>query len=240
MSKLSSRELAKLLASRRTVEPPVDLADRIKAEIPEFAAGGGLGLEPDRVAGMPPREAGYRPFLLLAATLLVVIGVGFIAAHLMEPPAHLARDVALGGMTVIDDIVVTVPPRSASEPHPLPAAPVSRSNKLGATIAGEGAAPAAQEETVTVVVRRADGAPCEGVTVKLQRTDATPPWRSETATDATGVACFAGVPVGTYTLSAGLPAAAPATIERLRVTEKTVTRVDLRVAPRGRHAPLSS
>jgi hypothetical protein len=238
MSKVSRRALTRLLVLRRTVEPPADLADRIKAEIPDFAAVGGTGLRAERVAGMPPREASYRPLLLVAATLIVVVGVGFIAAHLLEPPTELARDVALGGVTVIDDIVVTVPPRAVTEPSPRPASPVPATSEPRATNAVGGAAVAVPSGTLTVVVRRTDGAPCAGVTVKLQRTDMFPPWRGDAATDAAGVAFFPDVPVGTYTLSAGPPAAAPATIEGLRVNQKTTTRVDLRVTPRRRRALL--
>ena len=236
MTKLSERELARLLARRHGVEPPADLAKKIKAEIPDLAAVGGAGVEPEGVAGMPPREAGYRPFLLLAATLLVVIGVGFIAAHLLEPPGDLAREVALGGVPVIDDIVVTVPPRAPAGPGAPPHSGNAGADASSAAAGSDRPLIGPGSETVTVVVRRADGAPCRGITVELQRTDVTPRWHSHTETDGAGVARFVAVPAGTYTLSAGRAGARPARLEMFQVAPKAATQIDLRLAPSPRPA----
>jgi len=238
MSKLSNRELERLLAARRAVEPPPDLAARIKGDIPTLPSIDGVGPGREGVAGLPPRDAGYRAFLLLAATLLVVIGVGFIAAHLLEPPADLARDVALGGLTVVDDIVVTVPLRADVDESAGPGTGGLRGDPHGASTSGPGAAPVAAADAVTVVVRRANGAPCSGAVVSLRRTDVTTRWRGDIATDAAGVAFFLGVPAGTYTLTAEMAGARPTTLEMLHVAPRAAIRVDLRIAPRHRHSGL--
>src|SRR5208337_7247 len=130
--------------------------------------------------------------------------------------------------------------RFVGETGARPAPGASSSSERDAIIGADRAAPTFGPETVTVVVRRADGAPCEGITVKLQRTDVSPRWHSDTATDAAGVAFFGGVPVGTYTLSAGVTGARPTTLEMLQVAPKSATRIDLRIAPRPRHAAISS
>jgi hypothetical protein len=122
MKKLTDREIERLLSVRGRPEPPEGLADRIKAEIPEVLRVGGTGLEPENVRAMPPRSAGFRPLWLIAASLLVVIGAGFMALRLLGPSEDLARQIALGGVTVIEDVVVTVPERGASEKEKLASA----------------------------------------------------------------------------------------------------------------------
>ncbi len=117
MRKLSDKEIARLLSRRGTPEPPAGLGQRIKAEIPEPLEVGGGALEAaarDRV-----RLASLRPLWMLAATLLVVVGAGFMAVRLLAPPDDIAREIALGGVTPITDIVVTVPERSTVEKQKL-------------------------------------------------------------------------------------------------------------------------
>jgi hypothetical protein len=230
MRKPSRREIARLLASSGSAEPPVGLATRIKAEIPAVIHAGEADLDLERAAATRRRQVTWRPFLSVAATLLVVIGAGFIGARLLRPPADLARDVALGGVTVIDDIAVTVPPRRAAAvppPTPQPFAPATAGTEAATGLLHE-----ARADAVTVVVRHADGAPYRGATVKLERTDATPHWAGESATDANGVASFPGVPIGTYTLSTRIGRARPARLEMLQVTQGAQTRISLRVARR--------
>jgi hypothetical protein len=115
MRKLTDKEIRRLLARRETPEPPDGLADRIKAEIPEVLQVGGTGLQPDNVRAMPARSAGFRPLWLIAASLLVVIGVGFMVVRLLGPSENLARQIALDGVTIVKDVVVAVPERSTVE-----------------------------------------------------------------------------------------------------------------------------
>ena len=232
--KPSEEELVKRLTRRPDQRPPEGLAERIRAEIPDPLAVGGAALRAGGATAAETRAASYRPFMLIAASLLVVVGVGFVAARLLRPPDDLAREIALSGVTVIDDIVVTVPPRPAAETAG-GAAPAPGQPSDGAQAPPHAPAPPADEaEAVTVVVRRSDGGPCQGATVKLERSGGDAPWRRMAETDRNGVAFFLGVPVGTYTLSTGFSDARPAVLEMLQVTRRTVTRIDLRVARPGR------
>jgi hypothetical protein len=132
MKKLTDREIERLLSARAMPEPPGGLADRIKAEIPEVLQVGGTGLEPENVRAMPPRSAGFRPLWLIAASLLVVIGAGFMAVRLLGPSEDLARQIALDGVIVIEDVVVTVPERGAGEKQKLASVmAVAKSPKKG-------------------------------------------------------------------------------------------------------------
>ena len=126
MKKLTDKEIRRLLSARGTLEPPEGLADRIKAEIPEVLQVGGTGLEPENGRTMPPRSAGLRPFWLIAASLLVFIGAGFMVVRLLGPSENLARRIALDGVTVIEDVVVTVPERSTVERQKLASAMTMR------------------------------------------------------------------------------------------------------------------
>lgn len=122
MKKLTGKEIERLLSARGTPEPPGGLADRIKAEIPDVLQVGGTGFEPENARAMPPHSAGFRPLWLIAASLLVVIGAGFMAVRLLGPSEELSRQIALDGTTVIQDVVVTVPERSTGEGQKLAAA----------------------------------------------------------------------------------------------------------------------
>lgn len=229
MRKPRERDVARLLESRPGIEPPAELANKIKAEIPALIAITGGNQDLARMSGMGRRSA-YRPLLLIAASLLVVVGFGFVAARLLRPPDDLAREIALSGVTVIDDIVVSVPPRPAVEPEAqAPRTPGGAPDIAAPPPDGESSAEA-QAEAVTVVVRHHDGSPCQGARVRLERGDGVSSWLRVAETDRNGVAFFLGVPVGSYTLSAGFSAARPATLEMLQVTQRTVTRVDLRVS----------
>jgi len=114
MKKLSDKEITRLLAQRGMPEPPPGLARQIKAEIPGQLEVGGGALEPTGRSGAMP-FGGLRPLWMIAASLLVVIGAGFVALRLLTPPAELSREIALGGVTRITDVVVTVPERSTVE-----------------------------------------------------------------------------------------------------------------------------
>jgi hypothetical protein len=114
MRKLTDRKIKRLLSTGGTPEPPPGLAERIKAEIPEVLQTG-AGRGPEWARGFPPRPNVLRPLWLVAASVLLMIGAGFMVAHLLAPPEDLARRIALDGVTVIKDVVVTVPARAATE-----------------------------------------------------------------------------------------------------------------------------
>jgi hypothetical protein len=145
MKKLTHKEIERLLSARGTPEPPEGLADRIKAEIPEVLQVGGTGLEPENVRAMPPRSAGLRPFWLIAASLLVVIGAGFMVVRLLGPSEDLAQRIALDGVTIVKDVVISVPERSTIEGQKLASAmalekPAEKSARPAAPQQARGAA----------------------------------------------------------------------------------------------------
>lgn len=112
----SDDEMHRLLAPRPVAEPPSDLASRIKAEIP------------DELPVVAPATGGGRgrgwflsaPLRLLAASVLLGIGVGWVTASLVRPPENLARDIALDGVLTIpfEPVEVLVPPRWQAERRP--------------------------------------------------------------------------------------------------------------------------
>ena len=159
MKKLSDKEIARALSQRRTPEPPPGLARQIKAEIPAQLEVGGGAFDPAGGRGALP-FGGLRPLWMIAASLLVVIGAGFVALRLLTPPTELAREIALGGVTRITDVVVTVPERAAAErqklamaenrvskaapppARPAPAVPVAEAQTTGMELEAKGKAEA--------------------------------------------------------------------------------------------------
>lgn len=114
MRKLNSREVARLLAARPTPEPPAGFSDRIKSEIPGSIHVGRGVFQPGRRWLMPPLVEGLHPSWIAAASLLLVLGVGFVAAHIPARPDDVWKWIALNGVVHIDDVVVTAPaPRDA-------------------------------------------------------------------------------------------------------------------------------
>lgn len=116
MSKRSSdNDLRRRLAAGSNPEPPADLASRIKSEIP-------AELSPMVLPG--PGRLLPASFRLLAASLLLGVGVGWVTATLVTPPENLARDIALDGVLAIpyEPVELLVPPRWQAErrPHELP------------------------------------------------------------------------------------------------------------------------
>lgn len=118
--RVTDDELRRRLSAPLTHEPPADLAARIKAEIPD---------ELPVWASPAPAARGRARFLpaslrLLAASLLLGVGVGWVGANLLHPPANLARDIALDGVLEIpfEPVEVVVPPRWQAERHPTQAA----------------------------------------------------------------------------------------------------------------------
>jgi hypothetical protein len=152
MKKLTAKEIERLLSAWGTSEPPEGLADRIKAAIPGVLQVGGTGLEPQSARVMPPRPAGLRPFWLIAASLLVVVGAGFMVVRLLGPSENLAQRIALDGVTVIKDVVVTVPERSTVERQKLASTmTVAKSAKKGERRAAPpNARAAAKVESATI------------------------------------------------------------------------------------------
>lgn len=136
MKKLTNREIRRLLSARGTLEPPDDLPGRIKAEIPDVLHVGAAGPEPERSHMILP-VAGVRSLWLIAASLLVVIGAGFVALRVLGPSEDIAERIALDGVTVVRDVVVSVPERSTVErPKLAPAMPVAKSTTKGRPQAG--------------------------------------------------------------------------------------------------------
>lgn len=110
----SDEEMQRLLTPRPVAEPPSDLAARIKAEIPDEL--------PVTVPAFTGRRGWFlsTPVRLLAASVLLGIGVGWVTASLVRPPENLARDIALDGVLTIpfEPVEVLVPPRWQAERRP--------------------------------------------------------------------------------------------------------------------------
>ena len=109
MKKLTQREIARLLAARATPEPPAGLAESIKAEIPGSIRLDRRTFQPGRRWLMPPLAEGLHPSWLAAASVLLVLGVGMVAARIPAQPDDVWKWMALSGVVHIDDIVVTAP-----------------------------------------------------------------------------------------------------------------------------------
>ncbi len=115
MTKPTQREIARLLATRATLEPPAGLAERIKAEIPGSIRLDRRTYQPGRRWLMPPLIEGLHPSWLIAASVLLVAGMGMVAARIPSQPDDVWKWMALSGVVHIDDIVVTAP--APAEPH---------------------------------------------------------------------------------------------------------------------------
>lgn len=121
--RITDEELKRRLTAGVVPTPPADLAARLKAEIPDPL--------PGRLTGADPLPTHSRSWLLggslrlLAASLLLGIGVGWVTANLVQPPEGLTRDIALDGVLPLaaEPVEVLVPPRWQAErrPAPLPA-----------------------------------------------------------------------------------------------------------------------
>jgi Carboxypeptidase regulatory-like domain len=115
MRKLTEKEIARHLAARATPEPPSGLADRIKADIPGSIRIERTALQPTRRWLLPPLVDGLQPSWLAAASVLLVLSVGIVAARIPTQPDDVWKWMALSGVVHIDDIVVTAPAPVESE-----------------------------------------------------------------------------------------------------------------------------
>lgn len=223
MSRLSPRQVRRLLAVRATAEPPAFLADRIKAEIPDSVRLDRQALQPGHPWLMPPKSEGLRPSWLAAASLLLVAGVGVVAANIPTQPDEVWKWLALSGVVYIDDIVVTAPPAGT------PA-------RTAAAGASNGARPPgganALEGGVTIVVVGEGERPRAGVAVRLERVGPGPTPVRTAATDAGGTAAFRAVPPASYRVLVSAPGIAPAEATVTVSAERTATRVILHVHAR--------
>jgi hypothetical protein len=182
MKRITDREIRRLLSVRGTPEPPQGLADRIKAEIPEVLQVGGAGVRPEGAAGVPSRSPALRPLWLLAASLLVVIGAGFVAVRFLTPPSDLAREIALGGVVRIEDIVVTVPERSTVEKRNAASAPPAERIAAAAVRRSPAPSPAQLARRSDSDLARSMGVAGTGSLVEsAQQAPASEPSRSATA-----------------------------------------------------------
>ncbi|HYO15273.1 MAG TPA: von Willebrand factor type A domain-containing protein, partial [Thermoanaerobaculia bacterium] len=87
MSRLTEREIARRLAEREDFEPPADLLERIKNEIPPAVTVGNQAPDTEQEAGMPTRQR-----WLIAASLIAMIGAGLVALEvgLLRSESELA------------------------------------------------------------------------------------------------------------------------------------------------------
>ncbi len=131
--RMSDEDLQRLLAAQPVPLPPSDLAARIKAEIPQDALAASPAGEPANDRERPWFLSA--PLRLLAASVLVGIGVGWVTASLVRPPDNLARDIALDGVLTIpfEPVEVLVPPRWQAERRPLPVPTDARATCLSET-----------------------------------------------------------------------------------------------------------
>jgi len=163
MKKLTGREIAQRLAAHPTPEPPTGLADRIKAEIPGSIRLDRRVLQPGRRWLLPPLVEGLQPTWLAAASVLLVLGVGIVAARIPTQPDDIWKWMALSGVVHIDDIVVTAPaPRepegTAVALAQAPAAMVAR-QRVAAAVKG---APQPEPADVLNRLQKDLGRPAEG------------------------------------------------------------------------------
>ncbi len=134
MKKLTEREIARLLAARATPEPPAGLADRIKAEIPGTIRLERPSLHPGRRWLMPPPVAGLQPGWIAAASVLLVLGVGMVAARIPSQPDDVWKWMALSGVVHIDDVVVTAPAPTEPQTTAVAAAQARASKGVRVTV----------------------------------------------------------------------------------------------------------
>jgi hypothetical protein len=243
MVRITDRRIRRLLTSSRA-EPPDGLADRIKAEIPEMIQVGGVAPR-ESLSGLPARGPAFRPLWLLAASLLVVIGAGFVAVRFFAPTSDLAREIALGGVVRIEDIVVTVPERSTVERRALAADSAAAAPSAAARapqparVAAKAMAPQAAiggsvetaKGSIVVVARDAAGKPLAGATVLLARDERPAVGAGFRVTGSGGGATFCCVAPGTYRLCAQLPGFAPASTDGVAVAPGRQTEVGLILTP---------
>ncbi|RPH55777.1 VWA domain-containing protein, partial [bacterium] len=74
MSRLTEREIARKLSAREDFEPPADLLERIKNEIPPAVTVGNQAPETEQEAGMSTRQR-----WLIAASVMAMVGAGLVA-----------------------------------------------------------------------------------------------------------------------------------------------------------------
>ena len=122
MRRRTDEEIERLLRASRHGAPPADLARRIKDEIPDHLDMGGRALELGRDGRGSALWPSSRPVWLLAASLLLVVGVGFVAIQLIAPVRDLARQIALDGVAVPEPYEIVVPPRWSTTTGPSPGA----------------------------------------------------------------------------------------------------------------------
>lgn len=149
MNGMSNRELRGRLRTGGLPEPPADLLARLKSEIPDDLAVGGDGL---RLAARQerPRVFGIRQVTLLAASLLVVVGTGFLAFTVLAPERSFLDRTAYD--KVPEAYVVTVPPRifvAGKQEHQIMA--VQSAPALAKGASGTARQPVVAEEKATVI-----------------------------------------------------------------------------------------
>ncbi len=158
MTKPTQREIARLLATRATPEPPAGLAERIKAEIPGSIRLDRRTYQPGRRWLMPRLIEGLHPSWLVAASVLLVAGMGMMAARIPSQPDDVWKWMALSGVVHIDDIVVTAP--APAEPQGIAVAMAQPRASKGFRI------PVPARQKVASASRNAEGADELGLVAK--------------------------------------------------------------------------
>lgn len=132
MKPLRDHDIERLLASGDRPQPPTDLADRIKAEIPEVLP---VQTETPQDESRATRHAAWRRVLPIAAMLIVAIGAGLLSLDLRrdtdpmtelrtaepmqpvaEPTQPVAEPVAEPDVEPTSDAIESSPPATMAEP----------------------------------------------------------------------------------------------------------------------------
>jgi len=235
MKRFGEREVARMLAPDGTPRPPVDLATRIKDEIPAE-----VRLDPDALARMGVYHAGahqrfYREFVLLAAMLLVVVGLGLWGLKVVRDHEDAARQARAIEALLEDkaDAAKTASPEANPAPAgraipvTAPAAPSSPPSTPAAARRddwGRGAA------SLTVAVHDEDGVALGGAKVVLRRIDPPGLGSREAIANLTGQVRFLDLPAGGYLVHAGLPGFEPKSLGTVMVAEGCPAAVSLALA----------
>ena len=228
MKRIGGRELARMLAPEGAPRPPVDLAARIKNEIPAE-----VRLDPDALARMGVFRAGAhqrftREFVLLAATLLVVVGLGMWGLNVLRDHEDAARQAR-----AIDTLLEGKADAAKAAPGTGGAAPAERAIRVTVPVSPSSPPSTPADDwgrgkaSLTVTVLDESGGALPGAKVVLRRLD--PPSLSsrDAVANVAGQVRFLDLPGGSYQVSAGLPGFEPRSLGTIQVEEGRPASVSL-------------
>lgn len=106
MSRLTEREIARKLSEREDFEPPADLLERIKNEIPPAVTVGTQAPDTEQEAGMSTRQR-----WLIAASVMAMVGAGLVALEvgLLRSGNELAVEEPAAERTVLSEAAPASP-----------------------------------------------------------------------------------------------------------------------------------